>query len=281
MLEESLRHRLEALNRGALPGVVPAATLPTRRAPVPPRRTDTANGGEPLAPRAIEVENARGRHGLVRIGVAEFWPSADRLLAGRHEFLMQSPCEGRCDEVNAFLSAFPHGFLGIDLETCGLGGSALFLVGLVRHEAGELAIELLLARNYAEEGAVLLSLHERLVKSTTLLTFNGKSFDWPMVGDRWRRYLFDRERPLPGLAHFDVLHHARRKWRRQLPNCKLQTLERSICRRSRTGDIAGQMIPATYEQYVRSGDPNVIEPVLYHNALDLVTLLDLAMRVAS
>src|SRR5690606_35675833 len=97
MSEESLRRRLEALNRGALPGGV-RATLPTPMPTTAPARVSQAAAAvEPLAPRVVEVENARGRHGVVRIGVDEFWPSANRLLAGRHEFLQQSPCEGRCE----------------------------------------------------------------------------------------------------------------------------------------------------------------------------------------
>jgi uncharacterized protein YprB with RNaseH-like and TPR domain len=281
MSYESLHRRLEALNReslGSLPP--PAVSKPTMIAPPRAQLVDGSRGEVAFLTRAEEIENSHGRHALIAVKLNELWCEADRLLAGRHQFLCESQAEGRGADVASFLAAFPQGFVGIDLETCGLGGSALFLVGLVRHVGGELVIELLLARNYAEEAAVLVSLGERIRESTSLLTFNGKSFDWPTVGDRWRRYLLDRVAPLPELPHFDVLHHARRKWRRQLPNCRLQTLERMICRRTRTGDIPGHLIPAAYDRYVRTGDGGEIEGVLYHNALDLVTLVDVAMRVA-
>jgi uncharacterized protein YprB with RNaseH-like and TPR domain len=82
-------------------------------------------------------------------------------------------------------------------------------------------------------------------------------------------------------VHIDVLHHARRRWRRHLPNCRLQTLERHVCRRSRTADIPGHAIPGVYANYVRTGCERDMDTVLYHNAIDLVTLFDLAHRLAA
>ncbi len=113
-----------------------------------------------------------------------------------------------------------------------------------------------------------------------LVTFNGKSFDWPMVKDRSTLHRLSRTtqdgtdrlpttnaatgdtapaaRPDDELArdllHCDLLHHARRRWRGRLPDCRLQTLERLICRRHRSGDVAGAQVPRTYHDYVRSGE---------------------------
>ena len=81
--------------------------------------------------------------------------------------------------------------------------------------------------------------------------------------------------------HIDILHHARRRWRKQLPNCRLQTLERHVCRRRRAADIPGHAIPGVYADYVRTGFERDMDTVLYHNALDLVTLFDLAHRLAA
>ena len=83
------------------------------------------------------------------------------------------------------------------------------------------------------------------------------------------------------LLHVDLLHHARRRWKRQLPDCRLQTLEQAICRRSRNGDISGNQIPAAYAEFVRTGFEREMDAILYHNAVDLVTLLDLALRLAA
>jgi uncharacterized protein YprB with RNaseH-like and TPR domain len=168
----------------------------------------------------------------------------------------------------------------LDLETCGLSGSSLFLAGLLRPIDGRLTVELLLARDYSEEPAVLASLWQRVHAEGVVVTFNGKSFDWPMVVDRSRRHLLFRGQRMPAPVHLDLLHAARRRWRGQLPDCKLQTLEQRICGRSRMDDISGAMIPAAYHEYVRTGFEREMDAVLLHNAIDLVTLLDLAMRLA-
>ncbi|HEX6961734.1 MAG TPA: ribonuclease H-like domain-containing protein [Lacipirellula sp.] len=168
----------------------------------------------------------------------------------------------------------------LDLETCGLSGSALFLVGLLHRIDQQLCVELLLARDYSEEPAVLASLWQRVDAEGVVVTFNGKSFDWPMVVDRSRRHLLFRGARPPAPRHIDLLHHARRRWRSQLPDCKLQTLEQHICGRTRTDDIPGHMIPAAYQQFVRTGFDREMNSILMHNAIDLVTMLDLAMRLA-
>jgi uncharacterized protein YprB with RNaseH-like and TPR domain len=76
------------------------------------------------------------------------------------------------------------------------------------------------------------------------------------------------------------LHHARRHWKRQLPNCRLQTLEWYICGRRRDDDIPGSQIPATYHHYVRTGQTRDMESVLHHNVVDLITLLELSLRIS-
>lgn len=204
------------------------------------------------------------------------------------------------------IQAFPARVAFLDLETCGLAGSSIFLIGLLRLIAGRLTVELLLARDYGEEQAILTTLWKTMSDIDVLVTFNGKSFDWPMVHDRSTRFLIGRRRSaaaaellpttaasVPSIAcqplsrndlrpepyHVDLLHHARRRFKQVLPNCKLQTLEERICLRSRDGDIDGADIPAAYQQFVLRRSFEQIEPILFHNAIDLVTLLDLALRL--
>ena len=125
----------------------------------------------------------------------------------------------------------------------------------------------------------------------TLVTFNGKSFDWPMVLERAAYHRLARQSSDDAtdlraftseyrLVHCDLLHHARRRWRGRLPNCRLQTLERFVCRRHRVDDIAGGRIPQEYHHFVRTRDARRMAEVLEHNALDLVTLVELAIRLA-
>jgi uncharacterized protein YprB with RNaseH-like and TPR domain len=184
------------------------------------------------------------------------------------------------EELAALVRAFPRDLLLVDLETCGLAGSSLFLVGILRFLEDRLVVELLLARNYAEERAVLVTFWRAVQPTSVVVTFNGKSFDWPMLADRSARHLLFRAHRRPEPPHVDLLHHARRRWRRQLPDCKLQTLERHICGRGRTGDIPGSQIPAAYQQFVRTGNDREMNSILMHNAIDLVTLLDIGLRLA-
>lgn len=279
MLNDSLRRRLDALNRGPLP----AGPTKTRPAPLRPGAVKPVSG---LVSRAGVVKNDAGEHLRLVLPLEELWPGGAELVAQRHAQLTaqrddstqeQSPAKR---ELSELVAAFPCETLLMDLETCGLSGSPLFLVGLLRRVDDRLAIELLLARNYAEEHAVLVSFWQRAAAHRVLVTFNGKSFDWPMVVDRSTRHLMFRRAPRPELMHVDLLHHSRRRWRRQLPDCKLQTLERHICGRGRTGDIPGERIPQAYHQFVRTGFQREMDAILLHNAVDLVTLLDLAMRLA-
>ena len=99
------------------------------------------------------------------------------------------------------------------------------------------------ARNYSEEAAILETLRQWMRPSHILVTFNGKSFDWPLIRDRWVVHHFSRQKTLPDVPHCDLLHHARRRWKDDLPNCKLQTLERFFCGRFRSGDIPGREYP--------------------------------------
>ncbi len=206
-------------------------------------------------------------------------------------------------EQRAFAAAFPHNAMYVDLETCGFAGAMIFLVGVIHWTPRGLVLSQLLARNYAEEKAVLESLWQTAAGRNVLVTFNGKSFDWPVVHDRSTLHHLGREHPVgngeitlapgwpnggggltrqdprPVLKHYDLLHHCRRRWRTTLPNCRLQTLERFICGRRRVNDIPSQLIPQAYHEFVRSGETRRLHSILHHNALDLVTLLQLSLRI--
>jgi len=284
MLNESLRGRLEALNRGPLPAtaleIAPAtlhAAVRVNRPSVSPLRPGLVKPIPGLIRRGEVVSNETGSHLRICVAMEELWPGGDTLVEKRCEqLLLACPADNR----SPFLSAFPHRAVLLDLETCGLAGSALFLIGLLHRVDDRLTVELLLARDYSEEAAVLVSLWQRIHADGVVVTFNGKSFDWPMVIDRSRRHLLFRGTKPPTPVHLDLLHAARRRWKKQLSDCKLQTLERHICGRTRTGDIPGSQIPAAYQEFVRPGFEREMDAILLHNSIDLVTLLDLAMRLA-
>ena len=295
MLDEALRRRLEVLNRGELPAgasLVSRAAKPSAETDSTRETAKSTESGKPI-PGIMQqgevVGTTAGEHLRIRLPIDRLWPQGSQLVAGRQAHLSQTLAESRQaieptvvmePEFAALVAAMPERMLLLDLETCGLGGSALFLAGVLRQVDGVPTVELLMARNYAEEQAVLESLWQLLAGQEVLVTFNGKAFDWPMVLDRSIRYRLAAARAPQPLVHVDMLHHARRRWRRQLPDCRLQTLERFVCRRSRSGDIPGHQIPAAYADYVRTGFERDMEAILYHNAMDLVTLLDLSLRLA-
>jgi uncharacterized protein YprB with RNaseH-like and TPR domain len=134
-----------------------------------------------------------------------------------------------------------------------------------------------LARNYAEESAVIASFGETLAACRALVTFNGKSFDVPYIRTR----AVANGVPFScGLGHVDLLHVARRTWRSVLPNCKLQTLETMVCgHQPRYGDIPGSEIGDAYHAFVRTGNAWQIAQILKHNMLDLVTLAEILMAL--
>jgi hypothetical protein len=282
-MNDALVSRLESLNRGPLPKVaadaVARAVAAAARVAAAPRpataawRTGLVKAIPGLVRRGERVTTNAGDHWRVCVPVDAIWSGGEDLVRRRCEAVRSA------GPPEAWFGAFPEGVVFLDLETCGLAGSALFLAGVLRPIEDRLTIELLLARDYSEEPAVLASLWQRLAGVSSLVTFNGKSFDWPMVVDRSRRHLLTKG-AVAGPQHVDLLHLSRRRWRRELPDCKLQTLERHVCGRSRVDDMPSSQIPAAYQQYVKTGFEREMDAILMHNAVDLVTMLDLAMRLA-
>jgi hypothetical protein len=170
----------------------------------------------------------------------------------------------------------PDDVLFVDLETTGLGSTPLFLIGTMGWEGGGLVVRQYFARNYAEEPAVVRLFLDLLRRKPLLVSFNGKSFDMPYVRVRAAANGLPYVEPA---NHFDLLHVSRRIWRGYLPDCRLQTLERHVCGRTRTGDIPGADIPQAYHDFVRTGDARQMGECLRHNRLDLITLADLMVRL--
>ncbi len=164
----------------------------------------------------------------------------------------------------------------LDLETAGLHGRPLFMIGSLRWQDGRALLRQTFARDYSEERAVLANCQQMLAEVEVLVSFNGKSFDWPFLRDRM---IYHRLPPPAPPRHLDLLHPARRRWRGKLPNCRLQTLEQHLCHRPRHGDIPGHEIPNRYHEYVRTQDPRLIAPVFHHNRLDLLMLVELLIAL--
>ena len=115
-------------------------------------------------------------------------------------------------------------------------------------------------------------LRERLEAATCLITFNGKSFDWPLLRSR---YVMNRLAPPPERTHLDLLHCARRVLRYQLEQTQLGTLERAVLGVHRVNDLDGALIPAVWFDYLRTGRVAALGRVLEHNERDVRSMVEL------
>jgi uncharacterized protein len=174
----------------------------------------------------------------------------------------------------------PTRWLFLDTETTGLSGGTgtyAFLVGLAWWENGGLIVEQHFMSDHSEEPSLLLEISRRLADRPILATFNGKSFDWPLLQTRFR---MTRAAVIPALQiHFDLLHPARQLWRRQLRSVALVELERQILGIERLHDIPSETIPLRYFNFLRGGPAEPIAEVFDHNQMDLRGLVALAVRV--
>ena len=164
-----------------------------------------------------------------------------------------------------------RGVVCLDLETTGLSGGAGtvgFIVGVGWFEAGAFATCQYFLSRLPDERRLLRSVAEGLRHAHTIVTFNGKSFDAPVMETR---YAFHRLRsPLEGLRHVDLLHPGRHLWAGD--ESRLVSLERTVLGLRRVGDVPGAEIPGRYVAYLRDGDARRLASVLEHNRLDLVSL---------
>ena len=165
-------------------------------------------------------------------------------------------------------------FAFIDTETTGLAGGTgtyAFLIGVGRFEGDHFRLAQFFMRDPAEESAQLAALTKFLEPCSALVTFNGKSFDGPLLTTR---YITQGEVfPLVEAPHLDLLHLARRLWRDRLPSRTLGDLEQQILGAERTEeDTPGWLIPTLYFNYLRDGDARPLKGVFYHNALDVLAM---------
>jgi uncharacterized protein YprB with RNaseH-like and TPR domain len=166
----------------------------------------------------------------------------------------------------------PSRMLMVDTETTGLhGGSGTlpWVVGVSWFEGEQLVVRQLFLGRPGAEAPLLRMLAEKMNACSVLVTFNGKCFDWPLLRTR---FVLNRIVPPPPRPHLDLLHCARRVFKRRLGGTRLQDLEVAVLGFRREGDIAGADIPAVYFDWLRSGISAQVERVLEHNAQDLVSM---------
>src|SRR5580698_3415578 len=222
------------------------------------------------------VRNSYGEHLAVRkwfsepIGFpapdGELNESALRLLAPGFESLVSDPRQ----------------WLLLDTETTGLmGGTGTypFLVGIAWWDAGGLEVEQFFMREHSEEHALLVTLAERMAERRVLVTFNGKSFDWPLLETRFR--MTRKIAPPVPRAHLDFLHPSRNLWRLRLGSVRLAELEKHVLGFHRGADLISAMIPQFYFDYLRGGAVEPVVEIFKHNQTDLRGLAGLASKILS
>jgi uncharacterized protein YprB with RNaseH-like and TPR domain len=171
----------------------------------------------------------------------------------------------------------------LDTETTGLStgaGTYVFLVGAGYFEGDYFKVKQFFLKSPGDELPFLTALEDFLQRFSLLVTFNGKAFDWPLLESRYIRQRSFRRAPLEDPLHLDLLHPARRLWRRRLESCALLALEREILQIQRTGeDVPGWMIPSLYFHFLRSGDGSRLGGVFYHNLHDILSLASLTVHM--
>lgn len=171
--------------------------------------------------------------------------------------------------------------LFLDTETTGLAGGAgtvPFLIGIGWFEDESMRIQQLFLPELGREAPMLHWLREKVQRSSCIVSFNGKTFDWPLLRNR---FVLNRVRAPTVTAHLDLLHCARRVLRPRLGSVRLVELERAILGMYREDDVSGALIPQLYFDYLDGGDVSPMAKVIEHNANDLIALAALLAELVS
>lgn len=217
-----------------------------------------------------EVETKYGRH----FETEKLWEphrrhgSADiGALADLPHDLLETISDGICPHSS------PEEWAFLDTETTGLAGGSgtcAFLIGVGRVTREGFYVKQFFMREHAEEASQLDALARHLESFKVLITYNGRTFDQPLLETRYR---LNRTRPpFARMEHLDLLHGARRLWKLRFESCRLVDLENQILGIERQGDVPGALIPYLYFEYLRTRHAARMLPVFHHNAFDIVTL---------
>ena len=271
-MSEELRRRLREL--GVVKGV--------RELGMPPSR------GEVPARRRVAIEHlVPGRfhttfHGQCFVTEATYPPDYLHGNLPLSAFLSVSPetiAQIARDEVLA--DVYLQRVCFLDTETTGLSGGTgtiPFVVGLGFFAEDGFRVRQYFLRDPGDEPAMVEALAEFLPEFEALASFNGRAFDVPILENRF--ILARIPPPTAGTPHLDLLHPARRLWHYHLPSCALGTLEREVLGVLREqDDVPGSLIPYLYRDYLRTGDGREMKRVLYHNTVDILSLVTLATRL--
>lgn len=211
----------------------------------------------------------------------------EEIVPGLRLLQWQRPWPLRADTLDV---GFATGFgtvdarqvLHFDTETTGLAGGTgtrAFMIGAADWHAGQLRVRQLLITRMAAEAAMLDTFAQWLCPETVLVSYNGRSYDAPLLVTRYR--LARQHNPLAGLAHLDLLHPTRRRYRGVYENCRLATIERRVLGIVREDDLPGSEAPRAWRDYLTGGSARDLRRVLAHNHQDVVTLARLMEHLSA
>ncbi|MEO6463034.1 MAG: ribonuclease H-like domain-containing protein [Candidatus Eisenbacteria bacterium] len=275
VLAETLARLAERRVRGGVFGAAapelapgPVARPPLKRAGPEPGIERDEVGVESYLPGCV-LENAYGRcylHERLRSDIErrETGWGRFRVKPARRAFLHA--------ELEPLVERGLEGCVFVDLETGGFGSSPVFLAGTMHWNGSDYVVRQYFARDYAEEAALVDELTRFLATFDTVISYNGKSYDVPFLGDRAALHHVAFTRPP---RHLDLLHHARRRWKGVYRDCRLVTLELYVCKRRRSGDVPSDEVPGLYHDFVKYGGAHRLVPVFHHNLLDVITMDEL------
>jgi uncharacterized protein len=261
---DALRRRIALIDRKYAAAQPAVAAMPAREVFRPARYVveQWLSGEEVATTAGVHFETERlyerhRRHGSMDISDLAELP---------HDLL--APISG-----GAITDSCPTKWAFLDTETTGLAGGSgtyAFLIGVGHITPEGFRVRQFFMRDYDEESSLLTRLTEFLSGFDVLITYNGKSYDQPLLETRFR---MSRMRPpFERLQHLDLLYGARRLWKLRFESCRLVDLENRILGVEREGDLPGEMIPYVYFEYLRSREAWRVAPILHHNVMDIVTL---------
>ncbi|WP_144472113.1 ribonuclease H-like domain-containing protein [Bacillus pumilus] len=175
----------------------------------------------------------------------------------------------------------PHELFFFDTETTGLSGGTgnmIFLLGHARVFSDKVVVKQHLLTNPGNEAALYKSFLDE-VNVESLVTYNGKSFDWPQVKTR-HTLLRDQIPALPEFGHFDLLHGSRRLWKHKYERMALSVVEKEELHVQRENDTPGFLAPMIYFHFLKEQNPKLIEGILTHNELDVLSLISLYIHLS-
>ncbi|HEY2646248.1 MAG TPA: ribonuclease H-like domain-containing protein, partial [Candidatus Acidoferrales bacterium] len=264
-----------------------AALRPARRKEATaPFVSEAAEGGDRLA-QLLGARVSRNHYGE-HLSVQQWYSTPEICLPNERSLSLLLPPSCEADAVDSLKSAMdPEQWLFLDTETTGLAGGTgtyAFMVGIAWWDVGGLQVEQFFLRDLDEEHSLLLELSERMKRRPVLVTFNGKSFDWPLLETRYR---MTRAVPVfSPMLHLDFLHPARQLWRLRLGSVRLKDLERHVLASEGRGldwcrqeDIDSSLIPQMYFDYLRGGPAEPLVGIFRHNQMDLRGLAALAGKI--